>query len=287
MREFTYEAAMRLIAKMRVNYGKKFSDQWSGVAPEELASEMVDQYQGLSIEDFNRGIARMKREEWPPTIPAFRAWCEPESEEWLGAHEAWAIAEKSIGFDGQELTVVWTEQMAQAFNRCEDLVKTGDKYQRAEAKKIFCDTYERLVVQAKDKGIKPVYVTSLGVDKEQAIVAIQQAELSGFLSAPVAHAQLEHKVSQAENEEDLERYKTIAQEALGKLGKLIKRNPVNKMTEEVKQVQEWEVEEQNHIDPFDDFETYQETLKAEGKKLPHAVRFMSNGEDEQGVGGGV
>ena len=281
MREFTKDDAMRLISKMRINYGKKFADQWAGVDVEELKSEMVDQYQGLSVEDFARGVNRMKREPWPPTIPGFREWCEPDSEEWLGAHEAWAIAEKSIGFDGKEMTVVWTEQMAQAFSRCEELIKTGDKYQRAEAKKIFCDAYDRLVTQAKDKGLKPIYVTSLGVDKDQQITAIQQAAVDGFLTQPDASALLEHKQSKLEQVSESERYKTIAQEALAKLGPLIKRN-VNKMQPEIKEVQPWESEEMVHIDPFEDFAEYKAMLEKDGKKLPNAVRFMV---EEQGLGG--
>lgn len=283
MREFTKDDAMRLISKMRINYGKKFADQWAGVDVEELKSEMVDQYQGLSVEDFARGVNRMKREPWPPTIPGFREWCEPDSEEWLGSHEAWAIAEKSISFDGKEMTVVWTEQMAQAFSRCEELIKTGDKYQRAEAKKIFCDAYDRLVTQAKDKGLKPIYVTSLGVDKDQQITAIQQAAVDGFLTQPDASALLEHKQSKLEQVSESERYKTIAQEALAKLGPLIKRN-VNKMQPEIKEVQPWESEEMVHIDPFEDFAEYRAMLEKDGKKLPNAVRFMV---EEQGLGGGV
>ena len=281
MREFTKDDATRLISKMRINYGKKFADQWVGVDVEELKQAMVEAYQGLSMEDFARGYARMLQEQWPPTIPEFRSWCEPKTDDWLGSHEAWAIAEKSIGFDGQELTVIWTEQMAQAFSRCEELIKTGDKYQRAEAKKIFCDAYDRLVTQAKDQGLKPIYVTSLGTDKDQAIAAIKQAEVDGFLPAPEAALQLEHKQTSAEIQSDSLKYKTIAQEALAKLAPHIKRN-VNKMTEEVKETQPWESYEMQHIDPFDDFEAYKAALQAEQKKLPQAVRFM----DEK-VGGGV
>ncbi len=281
MREFTKDDATRLISKMRINYGKKFADQWVGVDVEELKQAMVEAYQGLTVEDFARGVNRMKHEQWPPTIPEFRSWCEPKTDDWLGSHEAWAIAEKSIGFDGQELTVIWTEQMAQAFSRCEELIKTGDKYQRAEAKKIFCDAYDRLVTQAKDQGLKPIYVTSLGADKDQAIAAIKQAEVDGFLTAPVAQAQLEHKQTKAEIQSDSLKYKTIAQEALAKLAPHIKRN-VNKMTKEVKETQPWESYEMQHIDPFDDFEAYKAALQAEQKKLPQAVRFL----DEQ-VGGGV
>ena len=274
MPSFDLDAAMRLISKMRINYGKKFADQWVGVEVQELAQEMVEQYQGLSTEDFLRGIARMKREDWPPTIPAFRSWCEPESEEWLGAHEAWAISEKSIGFNGEELTVIWTEQMAQAFSRCDDLVKTGDKYQRAEAKKIFCDAYDRLVTQAKDKGLKPIYTTSLGTDRDQQITAIQQATVDGFLTQPDASALLEHKQTRAEIQSDSLKYKTIAQEAIAKLKEIVKVQPINKMNESVKEIQPWEAIEMEHIDPFDDFDKYKDLRKAEGKSLPQAVKYM-------------
>ena len=271
MREFTKEDAQRLISKMRINYGKKFIDQWAGVEVDELATEMVERYQGLSPADFQRGIKRMDHEQWPPTIPEFRSWCEPQTDDWLGAHEAWSIAEKSIGFDGEELTVIWTEQMSTAFSRCEELVKTGDKYQRAEAKKIFCDAYDRLVTQAKDQGLKPAYITSLGTNKDQQITAIQQAELEGFLTALVAQAQLEHKQTEAEIQADAEKYKTTAQKALEKLGPLIKRN-VNKMKPELKDVQPWEAVEEQHIDPFDDMEQYKARLAQDGKPVPNVIR---------------
>ena len=278
---FTTEHAARLMNKMKAFYGKKYAEQWSDIPAVDIADAMVECLQGLTQEDFKRGYLRMQKSTFCPTIPEFRSWCEPKTDDWLGSHEAWAIAEKSIGFDGQELTVIWTEQMAQAFSRCEELIKTGDKYQRAEAKKIFCDAYDRLVTQAKDQGLKPIYVTSLGTDKDQAIAAIKQAEVDGFLTAPVAQAQLEHKQTKAEIQSDSLKYKTIAQEALAKLAPHIKRN-VNKMTEEVKEPQPWESYEMQHIDPFDDFDEYKAALQAEQKKLPQAVRFL----DEK-VGGGV
>ncbi|WP_180173085.1 hypothetical protein [Acinetobacter sp. YH12029] len=285
MPNITTQDVMRLINKMRVNYGKKFADQWTGVDIAELAQEMLENYQGLTVEDFTRGMARMKCEKWPPTVPEFRDWCEPKSEEWLDAHEAWAIAKNSIEMGtGRELTVVWTEQAAKAFEKCADLVATGDKYQVAEAKKIFTAVYERLVTEAKDLGVKPVYTTSLGVDKDQQIAAIQQAQLEGFLPAPEAAAQLEYKQSSAELSQDAQKFKTTAQEALAKIQDLIKREPVNKMIEVLKDPQEVESMEFEHVDPFDNFEQYKASLGFENKKIPFALRFM---EEDQRVGGGV
>ncbi len=44
---------------------------------------MVEAYQGLTVEDFARGVNRMKQEQWPPTIPEFRSWCEAKADDWL------------------------------------------------------------------------------------------------------------------------------------------------------------------------------------------------------------
>ena len=285
---FPKKWAEEIISRMQRYYRAKFSATFpvaEGQTAEQYEDDLIatacEVFEGLSPDDIKRGLDRMKRSTFCPIFPEFAGWCEPKTDDWLGSHEAWAIAEKSIGFDGQELTVIWTEQMAQAFSRCEELIKTGDKYQRAEAKKIFCDAYDRLVTQAKDQGLKPIYVTSLGTDKDQAIAAIKQAEVDGFLPAPEAALQLEHKQTKAEIQSDSLKYKTIAQEALAKLAPHIKRN-VNKMTEEVKETQPWESIEMQHIDPFDDFDEYKAALQAEQKKLPQAVRFL----DEK-VGGGV
>ncbi|MDT1904070.1 hypothetical protein FPK34_25475, partial [Acinetobacter baumannii] len=79
------------------------------------------------------------------------------------------------------------------FEKCADLVATGDKFQLAEAKQIFVSIYERLVTEAKDQGLKPVYNVSLGVDPDQRITAIKQAEVAGFLSTQETQLQLEHK----------------------------------------------------------------------------------------------
>ena len=275
MREFTKDDAMRLISKMRINYGKKFIDQWAGVNEDELKQAMVDAYQGLTVEDFARGYARMFQEQWPPTIPEFRAWCMPKSSDWLDAHEAWAIAKDSIEFGtGREMTVVWTEQAAKAFEKCADLVATGDKFQLAEAKKIFVSIYERLVTEAKDQGLKPVYNVSLGVDPDQRISAIKQAEVAGFLTTQETQLQLEHKQTKAEQQADADQYKTTAQKAIAELREKLKiQAPVNKMADEIKEVQPWELKPDTDYwpDPFDNREEYIKMHKADNKKVPLAV----------------
>jgi hypothetical protein len=261
--------------KMKAFYGKKYAEQWGDIPAADIADAMVECLQGLTQEDFKRGYMRMQRSTFCPTIPEFRAWCEPKADAWLDAHEAWAIAKDSIEFGtGREMTVIWTEQAAKAFEKCADLVATGDKFQLAEAKKIFVSIYERLVTEAKDQGLKPVYNVSLGVDPDQRISAIKQAEVAGFLTTQETQLQLEHKQTKAEQQADADRYKTTAQKAIAELREKLKlQAPVNKMADEIKEVQPWELKPDSEYwpDPFDNREEYLKNLKADGKAVPMAL----------------
>ena len=272
---FTTEHAARLMNKMKAFYGKKYAEQWGDIPAAEIADAMVECLQGLTQEDFKRGYLRMQKSTFCPTIPEFRSWCEPKADAWLDAHEAWAIAKDSIEFGtGRELTVIWTEQAAKAFERCSDLVATGDKFQLAEAKKIFVSIYERLVTEAKDQGLKPVYNVSLGVDPDQRISAIKQAEVAGFLTTQETQLQLEHKQTKAEQQADADQYKTTAQKAIAELREKLKlQAPVNKMSDEIKEVQPWELKPDSEYwpDPFDNKEEYLKNLKADGKAVPMAL----------------
>jgi len=279
---FPRKWAEEIISRMQRYYRAKFSATFpvvDGQTAEQYEDDLIatacEVFEGLSPDDIKRGLARMKRSTFCPTFPEFAGWCEPKTDDWLGSHEAWAIAKDSIEFGtGRELTVIWTEQAAKAFERCADLVATGDKFQLAEAKKIFCDAYDRLVTQAKDQGLKPVYVTSLGTDKDQAITAIKQAEVAGFLTTEQTALQLEHKQTQAEIDADADCYKTTAQKAIAELREKLKiQAPVNKMADEIKEVQEWELKPDTDYwpDPFDNRQEYIEMHKADNKKVPLAV----------------
>lgn len=274
MSKFTHDDAMRLIKKMRMNYGKKFADLWAGVEPHELAEEMVDQYQGLTSQDFGRGIERMKREEWPPTIPAFRSWCEPKSNGWLGANEAWNIARGSIDFNGYELTVVWTKECAIAFDAVADQVKLGDKYQIAEAKKVFVERYERMVAESLERGEKPSYQVSYGDDKEQRKTALKEAEIAGFLPSSETQLMIEHTQSPNDADSESAKFKTTAQEHLAKLKGMLKVNaPKPEKVDGEDDLKLFNLPDRLNgwLDPFDDQAGYVDKLKKEGKPIPMAI----------------
>lgn len=283
---FPRKWAEEIISRMQRYYRAKFSATFpvaEGQTAENYEDDLIttacEVFEGLSPNDIKRGLARMKRSTFCPTFPEFAGWCEPKADAWLDAHEAWAIAKDSIEFGtGREMTVVWTEQAAKAFERCSDLVATGDKFQLAEAKKIFVSIYERLVTEAKDQGLKPVYNVSLGVDPDQRISAIKQAEVAGFLTTQETQLQLEHKQTKAEQQADADRYKSTAQKAIAELREKLKlQAPVNKMSDEIKEVQPWELKPDSEYwpDPFDNREEYLKNLKAEGKAVPMALRGVA------------
>ncbi|MCT9251970.1 hypothetical protein KTH35_19415, partial [Acinetobacter baumannii] len=87
--------------------------------------------------------------------------------------------------------------------------------------------------------------------------------------------QLEHKQTKEEQQADNERYKTIAQKAITELREKLKiQAPVNKMAEEIKEVQPWELKPDTEYwpDPFDQKEEFKQMLEADGLKLPMALR---------------
>lgn len=63
--------------KMLLNFGKKFSDQWAGIAPAKMAAHWSEQLAGYTGPELTRGVAEMDLRDWPPTLPEFKRMCRP------------------------------------------------------------------------------------------------------------------------------------------------------------------------------------------------------------------
>jgi hypothetical protein len=98
----------------------------------------------------------------------------------VGAEEAWALCPRS-----EDQTVVWTEEIAQAFGAAAPLLAQGDA---VAARMAFRETYARLVAEARANGQQPRWWPSLGHDARGRAVPIQQAVESGRLSADAAQS---------------------------------------------------------------------------------------------------
>lgn len=90
------------------------------------------------------------------------------------ADEAWAI---SIKARDEADTVVWTEEMAQAWGICKPVMDCGDE---VGARMAFRASYERLVADAKREGRPARWVVSEGFDKHLRLAAVQKAQSAGL-----------------------------------------------------------------------------------------------------------
>lgn len=98
------------------------------------------------------------------------------------ADEAWAM---SIRAKDEFETVVWTTEMAQAWNVCRPVMMEGDD---VGARMAFKAAYDRLVTQAKAEGRPVEWTISEGFDKQRRIAAIQSAQAAGI---PLTYQQSE------------------------------------------------------------------------------------------------
>lgn len=91
-----------------------------------------------------------------------------------GAEEAWSM----MPFDEAQ-SVVWSDEMAEAFGVCGPLLAQGD---RVAARMAFKETYAHLVAQARDAGKAVRWTPSLGHDKRGHEAALMTAVNAGRIS---------------------------------------------------------------------------------------------------------
>jgi len=75
-----------------------------------------------------------------------------------GVEEAWAMLPAT-----EDQSVVWTEEMAQAWGIALLLLSAGDKI---GARMAFKEAYQRLVTQARERGVAPRWTPSFGHDPD-------------------------------------------------------------------------------------------------------------------------
>jgi hypothetical protein len=91
------------------------------------------------------------------------------------ADEAWVIA---IRADDERETVVWTDEMQQAFNQARPSLEMKDE---TGARMAFKDTYNRLVSEARANKVKAHWNASLGWDAEKRQSVLESAVAQGKL----------------------------------------------------------------------------------------------------------
>lgn len=95
-----------------------------------------------------------------------------------GPEEAWAIVIRS---DDESNTVVWTEEMSQAWSVAQPVFANGDD---VGARMAFKESYARMVDEARRARRPARWSASLGFDVGKRAEALRLAHLSGRLTGP-------------------------------------------------------------------------------------------------------
>ena len=100
------------------------------------------------------------------------------------ANEAWAVAATALD---ERATVVWTEEMSDAWLIARPVAESGDMI---GARMAFIAAYERLVRAARDERRMPKTWVSLGWDGEGRRVAVEKAVALGYVTPDAAQQML-------------------------------------------------------------------------------------------------
>ena len=100
-----------------------------------------------------------------------------------GAEEAWSICGGCL--NNERLTVVWTEEMSQAFG-----VAMGLQDDTVAARMAFKEAYAARVAEARAQGRMPKWTVSPGTDKDARELAIIDAVEKGRITTTYAQAVL-------------------------------------------------------------------------------------------------
>lgn len=109
-----------------------------------------------------------------------------------GVEEAWALSFPAVS---ESETVVWTEEMRDAFAVCKPLLVACDN---VGARMAFKDAYARLVHEANRAGRPAKWELSAGHDQTKRQIAVQHAAKLGRIAAPQASLFLPQQVDAQE-----------------------------------------------------------------------------------------
>lgn len=175
-----------LMGRMMAGYGKSMPEAevmqawWDMLAP----------FKGDIVRQAFSAYA-MERPDFVPVPNSIAARCRlldgrPDD------NEAWAVA---ITSQDEGETVVWTQEMAEAFTLCQPLLAGGDDI---GARMAFKDAYNRKVAAARAENRPVAWNVSQGWDSARRAVAVNKAIVAGLLAAPEARLMLPNGATDSE-----------------------------------------------------------------------------------------
>jgi hypothetical protein len=131
------------------------------VMAEDLASELSD-------EQLLRGLSRLRKErEWVSVKAIIELSGSTIADGRPEVETAWAMCPRS-----EEKSVVWTSEMAEAFDCCRTMLNSGEEI---AARMIFKEQYAQIVSRARVDHVSVKWIVSLGWDVGDRVRALSEA----------------------------------------------------------------------------------------------------------------
>lgn len=142
------------------------------------AALMADDLSKYPFPALNKALARCRSELTGRLTPKAIIDRLEDGGVWLSANEAWA---RALVATDEAQTVVWTDEIAKAWQIALPILDAGDKI---GARMAFIPAYDRLVQAAREAG-KPVqWQISPGWDPQLRQIAVERAQTAGLLPPP-------------------------------------------------------------------------------------------------------
>ena len=146
VRQFCEQDARKLVEDMLFMYGKKFTDNWSGLNKGQVIAKFAEKLSDITYEQFLRGLKRLDTAEWPPAIPEFKKWCKGVYE-YQTPDEAWLQA---LMYEKNNRSHEINKFAKQTFD--EVIRPYGHLGSSDMFYKVFCSIYKRIITEAKERG---------------------------------------------------------------------------------------------------------------------------------------
>ena len=244
LQKFSEHDARKLVEDMLFMYGKKFTDQWSGLKKGQVIEKFVEKLSELTYEQFLRGLKRLDTADWPPTIPEFKNWCKGVYE-YQTHDEAWLQA---LTYEKHNRSHVINKFAKQAFD--EVMKPYGYLGSTDTFYRVYCSVYKRIITEAKERN-----------EADEIFAAVSQ---------------LENKQEDADHKPVEKEDARLALENLKK--KLNVRNRHVEKAQEFKPTEKpQQVKQELGPDPFDNPEAYAEMCRRDGMPVPRDIAALVGG----------
>ena len=109
----------KMLDEMLLAYGKKFTDQWSGVDSDKLIAYWAREMADFTGPEIRKGLNALSGRDWPPSLPEFKKLCRPPVDPTVAYYEALnGLQEREAGRMGEwsHAAIYWAAIKIGAFD---------------------------------------------------------------------------------------------------------------------------------------------------------------------------